>query len=68
MKVGDVVEVKKTIFQNRMLVEERWQSAIVTAVYEDHESFAVKALKGAFDDEGHDLMMLQFRERNRSWR
>lgn len=67
IKINDVVEVQTTILSG-IQSHESWKAALVVAIHDDHDSFSVKALKGAFDDAGHQFMDLQFSARNRSWR
>lgn len=67
MKIGDLVEVRFTKLSG-IQSSEFWKAALVVAIHEDHGSFDVKALKGAFDGEGHEYMALHFWDRHRGWR
>ena len=68
IEVNDIVEVHQ-IVKDGAFIRDNWIPAIV--IYVGKSSFNVRALKGAFDDEGRNLTTLPFHRnpgKSKQWR
>jgi hypothetical protein len=63
---GDVIEVR-CVERKGAIVRDVWVQARVSGVTVSG-LIGAKCLRGAFDDKGHDLKMLQRSDKGRTWR